>query len=296
MKFPWGSKSTAPSLGPIIELWWFRFILTILTIAGAAIVSVTSFTDRNLVILSVYGILTVSMIGIELMRRRGTVRSSGIGLTKKTVSVITVAGLLAVVMLGIVLIACLLLGGTLSVPTPQLTFIGLTVIIVSSATEEVMFRGTIFQALLERFGPPVAIISTSILFGVAHLMNPGISILAILNVVLAGILLGSLVVRTQSLWAAISFHVVWNGCVYLFIGSVSGHTYQSVISTLESSAIPADLLWLVSGPFGVEQGLLTTVLLACAVPTVFKVMKPDAEIIAARRERNMAVPLQHDVI
>lgn len=284
----WGSKPATLSRGPIIESWWLRIVLTILSLAGGGIVSVVSFSDENFVIISIYEILTISMIGIELLRHNGSVRSSGIGLTRNTASIFAVAGLFAVVILGFILIVSLLLGGTLSVPTPQVSFVGLAILVVSSAGEEVVFRGTIFQALLERFGPATAIISTSTLFGLAHSVNPGISALAIINVVLAGVVLGSLVVKTQSLWSAISFHVVWNGCVYLFIGSVSGHAFQPVISTLDSSSIPDELLWLVSGPFGVEQGLLTTVLLAFAIPSVFRVMKTDFDITKARIERNAA--------
>lgn len=282
------SKPKITSRVSIVEVWWIRIVITILIAAGGVLVSAVWLTDGIYIIITLYGILTVSLVAIELLRRNGTVKSSGIGLTKSTASVAAMAGLLAIGMLVFIILASLLLGGILSATAPQLQYLEIAILITSSAGEEILFRGTIFQALLERYGQATAIIITSVLFGVAHSMNPDISILAIINVVLAGVVLGAMVARTQSLWSAISFHAVWNSCVYFFIGSVSGQKFQPVISTLESSAIPDDILWLVSGPFGVEQGLLTTILLVGAIPVIYRFMKPDFEIIAARTEMKLA--------
>lgn len=284
-----GSKPAVTSRESIVEVWWIRIVITVVTAAGGVLFSAVWLTDGIHIIITLYGMVTVSLVAIELLRRNGTVNSSGIGFTRSTASIAAMAGVLAIGMLVFIISAALLLGGTLSVTAPQMKYLEISLLVLSSAGEEILFRGTIFQALMERFGQVTAIIITSVLFGLAHSMNPEISFLAIVNVMLAGVVLGAMVARTQSLWSAISFHAVWNSIVYFFIGSVSGQKFQPVISTLELSAIPDEILWLVSGPFGVEQGLLTTILLLGAIPVIYRYMKPDFEIIAARAEMKPAV-------
>jgi len=193
--------------------------------------------------------------------------------------------LYAVVMLSVMCLAVILLGGSFSSSGVQIPFVEFSILTISSAGEEVLFRGTVFQALRERFGPLGALSATSLVFGAAHAANPGVTIMATVNVVLAGWLLGTMVLLTHSMWTSISFHVVWNSCIYLFIGSVSGHEFEPIISAVDFTSINENWLWLVSGPFGIEQGGLTTVLLIGATILSYRILKPDAEIEESRNRR-----------
>ncbi|MCK5740676.1 MAG: CPBP family intramembrane metalloprotease, partial [Chlorobi bacterium] len=58
-----------------------------------------------------------------------------------------------------------------------------------AATEELLFRGILFQALLERFGVVVSVSIGSIIFGLIHVVNDSFSLFAFVNIILAGVLL-----------------------------------------------------------------------------------------------------------
>lgn len=152
----------------------------------------------------------------------------------------------------------------------------------SSVFEELMFRGPLFTLLRRKLGPGIALAITSLAFGGVHWWNPGMSLLALLNVTLAGVLLGIIVLRTESIAAAISFHVVWNLAVATFCGSVSGLGSQGWISTISTKQIDDAVVWMVSGPFGIEQGLITTIILLAAIVVTNGWVRPTASALRAR--------------
>jgi uncharacterized protein len=129
--------------------------------------------------------------------------------------------------------------------------------------EEILFRGYIFQRLVEGTGKIFAIICLSLLFGFAHYLNPNINILSLLNIVLAGVFFSIAYLKTNSLWLPISLHFSWNiveGMVYGFL--VSGRVvFKSYI--FFNSTGPE---WFTGGDFGPEGGILATILI-----TVFSI-------------------------
>ncbi|MGA2297751.1 MAG: CPBP family intramembrane glutamic endopeptidase [FCB group bacterium] len=128
-----------------------------------------------------------------------------------------------------------------------------------AASEELLFRGIIFQAVLERFKPGFTIIFTSIIFALAHFLNPHYTFLSAFNIFLAGILLAIMYIKTLSLWLPITFHFLWNWCQLVFLGSpISGYNNDSFIIKVDFSTLPH---WLSGGEFGIEGGIITTLLL-----------------------------------
>lgn len=121
--------------------------------------------------------------------------------------------------------------------------------------EELLFRGYPFRLIETRFGPVVALIATSVAFGLAHGGNPGIGPLAFVNLGLAGILLGVAYWRTRSLWFAGGVHFGWNWLMAASGLSVSGLDVS--ISGLEA-VLSGPPLW-TGGAFGPEGGLLATI-------------------------------------
>ena len=86
----------------------------------------------------------------------------------------------------------------------------LVVLIISAAYEEALFRGYIFQALIEGTNIWVTLGIFSVIFGLAHLNNEGISVYDIVVAIFAAILLGTIYYRTRSLWMCIGAHFTWN--------------------------------------------------------------------------------------
>ena len=82
---------------------------------------------------------------------------------------------------------------------------------IQSASEEILTRLYMFQMLIKRYKSPwVAILTNSILFGILHLFNEGVTVTAIISVIAIGILLSILVYIFDDIWIAIGLHTDWN--------------------------------------------------------------------------------------
>jgi membrane protease YdiL (CAAX protease family) len=166
---------------------------------------------------------------------------------------------------GIISIIYLVLGGTFQIS--QLNFNGIAYIsyflFLGAFLEELLCRGIIFQALSSRLGGVIATLIMSSLFASLHLSNYGITVVSFLNVFLAGVVLSTMYLKTKSLWIPLSFHFFWNFLQVVAIDSpVSGIYYFSQYAILDwtvpTNAISSILL---GGVFGIEGGIITTILL-----------------------------------
>jgi membrane protease YdiL (CAAX protease family) len=128
--------------------------------------------------------------------------------------------------------------------------------------EELVFRGYLWRVAEDSTNTATALVVTSILFGAVHLQNPGANVLAIVNVMLAGVGLGLVRMLTGSLWAAWSAHFVWNWIMAAALHvSVSGLPmatpgYRATFSGAE---------WISGGAWGPEGGAVATVVLVAAI-------------------------------
>ncbi|MCB2080102.1 MAG: CPBP family intramembrane metalloprotease [Novosphingobium sp.] len=93
-------------------------------------------------------------------------------------------------------------------------------------SEEVMFRGVMFRALLENLKVWPAIIVTSILFGAVHSLNGfntgdwGGALLQSVTAAMSGMIFIAIVIRTGSIWPAIIYHFLWD-CALFLAGTAS---------------------------------------------------------------------------
>jgi membrane protease YdiL (CAAX protease family) len=85
--------------------------------------------------------------------------------------------------------------------------------VLQGGLEEWIVRGYVYHTLRERWRPGLAALGSSLLFALLHAVNPHVSVVALLNVVLAGMVLAALVERTGSLWSATLAHGAWNFAV-----------------------------------------------------------------------------------
>jgi len=128
----------------------------------------------------------------------------------------------------------------------------LGLLIPAALWEELVTRGYVMALLRERFGARIAIVVTSLCFGLMHLENQGATFQSIALVTLAGMFLGSVVVAMRSLYAAWSAHVAWN-----FVMAGVMHTSVSGIGmgTPSYRVVDAGPDWATGGVWGPEAGL-----------------------------------------
>ena len=127
-------------------------------------------------------------------------------------------------------------------------------LLAAAFTEELLFRGYPFRVLHLRFGPVPAVVATSVAFGLLHGANPGVTPLALVNLTLAGVLLGVAYWRSGSLWFVTGLHFGWNWLMAASGLPVSGLDVS--VSGLEA-AVTGPALW-TGGAFGPEGALMIT--------------------------------------
>ncbi|WP_077154488.1 CPBP family intramembrane glutamic endopeptidase [Bacteroides bouchesdurhonensis] len=126
-------------------------------------------------------------------------------------------------------------------------------------TEEIMMRGYILGRLMHtKLNKFLSLLISSLLFATMHLFNPNIAFLPMLNLVLAGMLLGASFLYTRNLCFPLSLHLFWNWIQGPILGyEVSGNDFGTSMLTLylpEKNALNG-------GAFGFEGSLICTVLM-----------------------------------
>jgi membrane protease YdiL (CAAX protease family) len=142
------------------------------------------------------------------------------------------------------------------------TLLYVTAILIFGAVgEELLFRGYAFQAVMASLGPFATILPFGVIFGFAHVSNPGISDLGLINTMAWGIVLGYAFLRSGDLWLPIGVHLGWNWALPLAGVNLSGFTMNVTGYALHWKIGP---LWS-GGDYGPEGGLLTSgvVVLLC---------------------------------
>lgn len=140
--------------------------------------------------------------------------------------------------------------------------VGLSVFYLCAAfAEELLVRGYPLQLLGEWLGGPRAIGVTAVFFAALHLVNPGISWLPLVNIALAGVLLGCLYWRSYSLWIVAGVHFGWNWVM----GVGAGLPVSGIGQLGPVQATAAGPLWLTGGDFGPEGSLVATAVLLAAI-------------------------------
>jgi uncharacterized protein len=128
--------------------------------------------------------------------------------------------------------------------------------LIQGGLEEWVVRGYIYRTLKDRWPPWVSAIASSILFSLLHATNPNISVLALFNIFLAGMILAAMVERSGSLWGATLAHGVWNFSVACLLSvPVSGLQAFHLFDV----SFGGDDLW-TGGEFGPEGSLVLTAL------------------------------------
>lgn len=138
----------------------------------------------------------------------------------------------------------------------------------SGVFEELLFRGVVYRSVEKWFGSWAALVVSSLVFGLSHLINPQATLEGALFIAVeAGILLAAAFMLTGRLWLSIGFHVAWNYTQSaIFSSIVSGNDAASglIRSTIQGPD------WLTGGDFGVESSVLS--LLLCTTTGIVMVV------------------------
>ena len=130
-------------------------------------------------------------------------------------------------------------------------------------SEEVVCRGYFMTTVASKKPIILAILANSVLFGLMHLMNKGVTVLAVVNIVLVGIFFSVLMLKSDSIWGVCAVHSMWN--------FTQGNFYGIKVSGIDSGAsvfkfVPSEVGTIINGgSFGLEGGLAVTIVLVIAI-------------------------------
>ena len=133
------------------------------------------------------------------------------------------------------------------------TFRVTLVLLPAALAEEVICRGYLLTVIRDSVGARAAVVLTSVMFALLHLKNPGATLASVLVVTLSGLLLATVRIRLNSLYAAWMAHFAWNWTMaVLFHASVSGIRFEAP----GYRAVTSGPSWLGGGEWGPEGGLI----------------------------------------
>lgn len=147
--------------------------------------------------------------------------------------------------------------------------------------EELMYRGVLFRIIEGWTGTWVALTATSLLFGLAHLVNPNATLWGALVIAIeAGGLLTAAYVATRKLWVPIGLHLGWNVAgSAIFSTEVSGNnTPQGLLDASTSGP-----MLITGGEFGPEGSVYSIVFCAVAAAVFIRMAYRRGHMVPLRR-------------
>lgn len=147
--------------------------------------------------------------------------------------------------------------------------------------EELMYRGVLFRIIEGWTGTWVALTVTSLLFGLAHLVNPNATLWGALVIAIeAGGLLTAAYVATRKLWVPIGLHLGWNiAGSAIFSTEVSGNnTPQGLLDASTSGP-----MLITGGEFGPEGSVYSIVFCAVAAAVFIRMAYRRGHMVPLRR-------------
>ncbi len=197
----------------------------------------------------------------ESLSFRGKMRMMGIGWTVAAVNFLAI-------------IVCLFLCGYYRIVTvefdvaSQLSWLSLFLLV--GVVEEVVFRGILFRLITDKWNIAVGLTTSSLLFGLAHLGNPGATLWAALAIALAsGWLFGMAYAYHQTIWVPIGMHWAWNYLEGGVFGCAVSGTPLDYLPLITPRISGADILS--GGAFGPEASIIC-VALGIAISIVYTVL------------------------
>lgn len=145
----------------------------------------------------------------------------------------------------------------------------LACVFIQSSAEEFLCRGFLYQRLRKSYKNPwIAILGSSLLFAAAHLMNPDVTFLSLVNITLAGLLFAMMVYYLDSIWCAYAAHTAWNFTQNILFGLPnSGIVLPYSVWKLDAGSARDSFAYHVG--FGIEGTVTADIVLLIACLAIF---------------------------
>lgn len=150
--------------------------------------------------------------------------------------------------------------------SPAFFLFAFTNVLIQAGAEELLSRGYMQGALMERYSFRTAVIVNGLFFGLMHLPNDGVTILSIVNTTVYGIVMSMITYYFHSLWFSIAHHTAWNFTQNFIFGLPnSGLAAEKAIFKLTGSRHSI----IYNSQFGVEGGIVIFILGLITIIAIF---------------------------
>ncbi len=95
---------------------------------------------------------------------------------------------------------------------------GAAIVLIQAGAEEVYFRGWLQPVLARAWGQPVAVLVAALAFTTLHLMGGSRAPITLINLLLGGLLFGTLAAYGRGIAGAVGAHFAWNATEQLVFG------------------------------------------------------------------------------
>lgn len=261
------------SAGHLRNIWWVAIFFLVLAAITFPVILLSQHYHREITIMHQALIVIVATWISQLLRKRPLTEITG------TLNFAWAKDLLRGILLGALLMfvpaLILYLGGWViweKQPINVIILLDATAVFVSVAVaEEFLFRGFIFQRLIDGLGKWAAQLIIAAYFLLIHINNPGmdgtIKLLASVNIFTASLFFGFAFIKTKSLAMPLGIHFMANWVQGTLLGfGVSGNDEAGILKPQFAQA-PA---WLTGSTFGLEAslfGLISLILITAAFYT-----------------------------
>lgn len=160
---------------------------------------------------------------------------------------------------------------------PPPSGVGLTIVLTSLAAglmagvlEELALRGALLRLLEARWGPRLAVGATAAVFSLlhqGHATDPTSLALVLSSMAAAGLLLGTVVVRTRCVWHAVAVHAGWNAVMGGRVVAVA-RPGERLAPSLVQVRLHEPVSWFTGGEATLSSAPSTTLLLLAAALVV----------------------------
>lgn len=148
--------------------------------------------------------------------------------------------------------------------------------LVQGMSEEFIFRGFLMNSIGGKHSMFSAVVISAIAFSIAHILNPGATVLALVNIFFFGAFMSLYMICFDNIWGVCAIHSLWNFSQGNLFGiSVSGTGSGETLFLTES---PESKAVLNGGTFGAEGGISTTIILIISFAILFAYMLKTKKI------------------
>lgn len=266
----WISAAFLSRDGHLRNGWWIAAFLGLLAALLFPAILISAQRGHEITMLEQAGLIAVATLAIQFIRRKSPWEVTGRPGGRWLIEMGLGAGLGALLMAVPALFLTLgWIQWSVAPIHPSALWSGVLLMLGVAVAEELLFRGLLFQRLIDGLGLWPAQVIVGLFFVLTHMGNPNMEgatrLWAGANIFLASIVFGLAYFRTRSLALPIGLHFMANVTQGVVLGfGVSGASEPSLLIP----RFTTDQTWLTGGAFGLEAslpGLVAVVALLAAL-------------------------------